>query len=152
MPSVSAVAADQFVVNFKFMLGERIIERDNFYVENTQHLWTKGINRTYVKLSCIQNESGELEKRFLMSEIFTGFRIIHILDGDEVKLTVVRKTALPVLKEIRALADDECRELSPVTTITTRQYTLSAKTGVSEQHTFDENLTLHLKLSEIASH
>ncbi|MCW8934329.1 MAG: hypothetical protein OQK98_06360 [Gammaproteobacteria bacterium] len=99
MPSVSAIAAGiaagQFVVNFKFILAERIIERDNFYVENTQHLWFKGINRTYVKLNCIQNKSGEIEKRFSMSEIFTGFRIIHILDGDEVKLTVVRRTALP---------------------------------------------------------
>ena len=151
MPPVSAVAAEQFIVNFKLTQGKRVIERDNFYVEKTQHLWTKGINRTYVKLSCIKNKSGELEKKFSMSEIFTGYRIIHILDGDEVKLTVVRKTVVPALKEIRTLADNECRELSPITTIITKQYKLSTKTAVSEEHAFDDKLTLHLKLNEIAS-
>jgi len=149
MPSVSAVAAEQFFVDFKIIKDDRKIEWGKFYVTNKQHVWSKGLKRTYAKVSCVHRVSGKQQKTVSMIDLFSGVRVTHKLDGGEVKLKVVRNTAQPVLKEIRALGKDECRELSPIVTTITQHYSLPAKTGVSEQYVFSEKLTFNVKLYEM---
>ena len=147
--SVSAVAAEQFFVDFKIIKDDRKIEWGTFYVENKQHVWSKGIKRTYAKASCVQRASGKQQKTVSMIDLFSGVRVTHKLDAGEVKLKVVRNTVQPVLKEIRALGKDECRELSPIVTTITQHYSLPAKNGVSEQYAFSEKLTFNVELHEM---
>ena len=148
MSSFSVASADQFFLDFTINQGDRKNEGGKFFVSNNQYVWSKGTKRTYAKVRCMKKSSGQ-HQSFSMLDLFSGVRITHELDGGEVKLTVVRNTVQPVLKELRSLAKDECRELSPIVTTTTQQYSFPAKTSKGIQYAFGEKYTFNVKLNEI---
>jgi len=151
IPTAFANGSEQFLLDFKITQGERKIEMGKFFVNNKQHVWSKGVKRTYAKVSCLQQSSGKIQKTFSMLDLFSGVRIMHLLEGDKVKLTVTRNTVQPALKEIRALGKNECKNLSPIVTTTTQHYTLPAKAGANEQYAFGKNSTFNANIIVIDS-
>ena len=114
-----------------------------------QHTWSKGLQRSYLKLRCKQLESGKTEKLLSTVDHFDGFRVTHQLAENEVVLTVVRTIVQPRLTEIRALAKNECKDLSPIVTTTTLSFTLPAVDGNTESCPFGENMIFRATLQSL---
>ena len=128
------------------------------YVLNAHHLkdrphaapcnhpgpWSSGLERSYLKLRCIQKKSGKMQKQFSTMEHFSGLRVTHGLAGQEIELTVVWDVVQARLMEIRALSKEECKELSPVVTTATETFRFPAKSGLDESVPFGENIVFRV--------
>ena len=111
-----------------------------------QNIWSKGLKRSYLKLRCNLNESGRLQKFYSTVDYFSGLRVTHQLAENEVVLTVVRTVVQPRLTEIRALAKNECKDLSPIVTTTTLSFSLPAVDGNTESRPFGEDMIFRTAL------
>jgi len=145
----TASAAERFQLNFALTQGENTIERGVAFITEKQRTWNKGLQRSYLKLRCQQQDSGKTQKLYSTVDHFAGLRVTHQLTGDNVELTVVRSEVQARLVEIRALAKSECKDLSPIVTTTTLTYSLLAKDGVSESRPFGENMAFRVRLQSI---
>lgn len=137
----SAHAAERFLMDFEFTAGDKIIDRGKAIVSQKKYTWSKGIERSFLKLSCRQNRSGKMEKVFSTVDYFTGLKVTHQLVGKNLELNVMRNVVQPRLTEIRALPKGECQELSPLVTTTTKTYHFPAKHGANESRPFDDHTT-----------
>jgi hypothetical protein len=145
----TASAAERFQLNFELTQGEKTIERGVAFITQKPRTWYKGLQRSYLKLRCQQQESGKTQKLYSTEGHFAGLRVTHQLTGDSVELTVVHSEVQARLTEIRALAKSECKDLSPIVTTTKQTYSLLAKDGMSESHDLGENMAFRVKLQSI---
>ena len=147
--TISASAAERFSLKIDLAQGEKVVERGRALVSQKQRTWSKGLQRSYLKLRCKQLESGKTEKLLSTVDHFDGFRVTHQLAENEVVLTVVRTIVQPRLTEIRALAKNECKDLSPIVTTTTLSFTLPAVDGNTESRPFGENMIFRATLQSL---
>ncbi|MCW9013132.1 MAG: hypothetical protein OQL06_05055 [Gammaproteobacteria bacterium] len=148
---ISASGAERYILDFKLNQGQKKIEWGKSFVTSKKYTWNKGLKRTYLKVRCEQQASGKTQKSLSLIDQFSGLRITHQLEGNEVKLTVVRDVVQPRLTEIRALGKDECREISPGVTTTSQSYSFPARPGTSEQRLFGEDMTFQITLQLIGA-
>ena len=146
---VSAHAAERFLLSFEFAKGDKIIERGKPIVSQNQRVWKKGLQRNFLKLSCGQDKSGKLKRIYSTVDYFTGIEITHQLVENYIELTAIRTVAQARLPEIRALKENECKELSPLITSTTKTYKIPAENGFEKTYPYDENINFHAKLQSI---
>jgi len=147
--TTSVHATEQFQLSFELIQSEKMLERGMAFVSQKPRTWSKGLQRSYLRLRCRQQESGKIQKSYSTEDHFAGLRVSHQLAGDKVELTVVRNVIQPRLIEIRALSRSECTDMSPIVSTTTQTYSVSAKDGVSESRPFAENMAFRIKLQSI---
>lgn len=138
-----------YVLNFNLSSNDELLYRGEINVSTTPHTWSKGLQRSYLRLRCHQQESGKVEKLYSTIDHFAGFRVTHQLIEKSVKITATYSTIEPRLTEIRALPKGECRDLSPIVTSTTEVYSLSAKETVDESLSFGQNKRFKVKLQRL---
>ena len=141
-------ATERFSLSFELNQSEKMIEQGRAVVSGKQRTWSKGLQRSYLKLRCNQLESGKTEKLFSTVNHFAGLRITHQIAGDKVELSVVRNVVAPRLAEIRALARNECKDLSPIVT-TTKTYSFPAEDGINESSPFGESLVFRATIQSV---
>ena len=129
--------------------ADKLIDRGNAIISHKQKTWRKGLKRSYLKLQCDLKEQGKLKKMYSTEDHFDGLRVTHQLAGNNVELTVVRTVVQPRLVEIRALARNECKDLSPVVTTTTQTYSFAAEHGLDESSPFGENIIFRVALQSV---
>lgn len=144
-----ANATERFFLNFELTLGEKKVEWGAIHVSMRAHTWSKGLQTSYLKLSCHRHESGKTEKLYSIEDHFSGLRITHQLTEKNIVLTVVRKSVQPRLIEIRALSKDKCKDLSPIVTTTTETYSFPVTDGVDESNPFGENMKFRVILQAL---
>ena len=142
---------EPFSLKFELIHADKTIEWGRAVVGEQQRTWSKGLQRSYLRLRCSQEESGKTGKFLSTTNHFSGLRVTHQLVGDRVELTVERNIVKPRLKEIRALARNECKDLSPVVTRTTRNYSFPAVEGASESYPFGEDMVIRLTLQSVVN-
>lgn len=145
----SASAAERFLLEFELTKGESSIESGKVFITQKQRTWSKGLQRSYLRLRCQPEVSGEVKKLYSTVDHFAGLRITHQLAGDNIALTVVRSLVQPRLTEIRALARSECKDMSPIVTTTTQSYSIFAKDGDSASRPFGEQMAFRIRLQSI---
>ena len=144
--AASVNAAERFLLNLELTQGKNKIEMGRTFVSQKPHTWSKGSKRSYLKLGCHQQESGKTQKLYSTVDHFAGLRVTHQLAGNNVELTVVRNVVQPRLVEIRALAKNKCKDLSPIVTTISESYIFPAKDGIDEARPFGENMTFRVTL------
>lgn len=145
----NAYAAERFLMDFEFTAAENTVDRGRAIVSQKKYTWTKGIERSFLKLSCRQKKSGEMEKIFSTVDYFTGLKVTHQLVGTNLELNIIRIIVQPRLSEIRALPEGACKDLSPLVTTTAQTYSFPAKRDTDESRPFDEYTIFHAKLQPI---
>ena len=141
-----ASATERFSMGFELTQAGKMVERGRAMVSEKQRTWSKGLQRSYLRLRCNKLESGKTEKLKSTVDHFSGLRVTHKLAGGKVELTVVRTVVKPRRIEIRALDKNECKDLSPIVTTTTQTYSFTAEEGVNESHPFGENMIFRATL------
>ena len=142
-------ATERFSMSFELTQSDKMIERGRALISGKQRTWSKGLQRSYLKLRCNQLQSGKTEKLLSTVNHFAGLRITHQIAGDKVELSVVRSVVTPRLVEIRALARNECNDLSPIVTTTTKTYSFPAADGINESSPFGESLVFRATLQSV---
>lgn len=146
---IGAHAAERFLLDFEFTAGKKTLERGKAIVTPKKHTWNKGLERSFLKLDCGLTKSGKMKKLYSTVDYFTGLRVTHQLAENNIEITVVRTKVQPRLTEIRALSEEECKDLAPIISTTTQTYIFPAKHGVDESHSFDEQATFRARLHSI---
>jgi len=149
-PSFTAVAADQLLLDFKILQAERKIEQGKIMVTDKKHVWSRGLKRTYVKIRCVENSTGKIHKSYSMVDLFSGVRVTHQLDSNQIKLSVVRTTVQPRLQEIRALEKNECKDLSPIVNTISQDYTLPLNIDTNHQQAFGDKMIFQMSIHRIS--
>ena len=149
MTMTSLIAAERFMVDFELLKGKRVIESGRLLVTEKSRTWGRGLTRSYLKLSCQQNESGKVEKRYSNVDQFSGFTVKHRIVDNNLELIAERSSIKPRLIEIRVVAKNDCKELAPVVTSTRQIYSIPAVGGTKESHPFDEKTTFRVTLKAI---
>lgn len=149
LASTHASAAERYRLQIDLRQGETIIERGRALVTEKQRTWSKGLQRSYLKLQCKQLESGKKSKSLSSVDHFAGLRVTHQLVKDNVELTVVRIAVQPRMAEIHALTKNECKDLLPIITKTTLTYSFPAGNGNSEARPFGESMIFRAALQSI---
>ena len=144
--ATSAIAEEQFLVNFELVKGGTIVERGKILVSEKPHIWSKGLKRSYLKLHCQQKETGGVQKLYSTVDLFYGLSVSHQRVEDNIQLTVVRSMIKPRLAEIHALAKNECSDMSPVVSKVTQTYSYSAKATFNEQRPFSEDISFRVTI------
>lgn len=147
--TISAHAADRFLMDFELLQGDKLIERGKAIVSQKQYTWNKGIQRSFLQLSCQRTASGKLEKVYSTVEYFTGVSVTHQLLEETIEFTVLRRVVQPRLAEIRALSADECEELSPLVATTTQTYRLPTTSNGEASFDFGKEMSCRVKLQEL---
>ncbi|MDF1643273.1 MAG: hypothetical protein P1U80_03715 [Pseudomonadales bacterium] len=142
-------AGNPYVLNFDLLSNDKLLYRGEINVSNKPHTWSKGLQRSYLRLSCHQQESGKVEKLYSTVDHFSGFRVTHQLVEKSVEITATHSTIQPRLAEIRALPKGQCMDLSPIVTTTTEVYSLPAKETVNESLSFGKNMRFKVKLQRL---
>ena len=144
--ATSVIAADQFLLNFSLVQDGNILERGNILVSQKSHTWSKGLKRSYLKLRCQQMETGKIQKLYSTVDHFDGFSVNHQLAGNYIELTVVRSTVKPRLAEIHALPKSDCKDMSPIVTTVSKDYSFPAIDGTKESRSFSEKTTFQVTI------
>lgn len=142
--SFTTIADDRYLVKFELLLVDKKLEWGRTIVSQKRNVWKKGYLSSYLKLSCHEHEPGKYEKRISTVDHFDGLLVTHQLISDKIEITVHRSIITPRLKEIRALAKNECKNLAPIIKEHTDTYTLPAKHGSSETFLFGDELKFHI--------
>lgn len=142
-------ATERFSLKIDLTQSEKVVERGMALVSPKRRTWSRGLQRSYLKLRCNRLESGEMEKLLSTVDHFAGLRVTHQLTENEVVLSVVRTVVQPRQLEIRALAKNECKELSPIVTTTTLSFRLPAEDGKSESRPFGEKMVFRATLHSV---
>lgn len=144
-----AGATERFSMGIELSQAGKVIERGRVLVSGEQHTWSKGLQRSYLRLRCNELDSGKTKKLFSTVDHFSGLRVTHQSVGNNVDLTVVQTSVQPRLAEIRALARDECKELSPIVTTTRQTYRFAAEDGMHESRPFGEGMLFLVTLRSL---
>jgi len=144
-------AAERFILDFKLLQENKPVESGKFFVTQKQHVWSKGLKRSYLTSRCEKLASGKTSKSLTLATHFSGMQITHQLEGNKINLTVVRNVVQPRLTEIRALGKDECKDISPDVSTVSQNYSLPATPGMNDSQIFGKDITLHIKLHLLAS-
>ena len=143
------VAAERFLVNFDLFKGKSLIESGRLLVSEKPKTWSKGLKRSYLKLTCHKNESGRVEKRYSNVDHFSGFKVKHRIVDNTVELIAERSSVKPRLIEIRVVAKNECKELAPIVTTTRQTYSYPAMGVISESRPFDDKMTFQVTIKSM---
>lgn len=133
-------ATKRYYINFALMQNDVVINRGNDYATTKKHTWSRGMKRSYLKLSCDKTAPGKMIKLFSTVDHFAGLRVTHQLVEDRIELTVVRSMVQDRRIEIHDLPKDQCDDLAPVLTTVTETYSFPAKHGTSEVRGFGETM------------
>lgn len=147
--SISVYAAERFLMDFEFTAGEYTVDRGKAIISDKKHTWNKGIERSFLKLTCEQKKTGKIEKIYSTVDYFTGLSVTHQLVDNNVEITVVRSAVQPRLTEIRALPEGECKDLSPLVTTITKSYIFPAKNDTDESRPFDAATTFRVQMQSL---
>ncbi len=147
--TATANSAERFALKVELTQGEKLIERGNSIVTRKAYTWSKGVKRSYLRLRCDLTKPGKLGKLYSTVDHFAGLRVTHQLTEDGVELTVVRTIVQPRLTEIRALAMNECKDLSPIVTSTTLSYNFPAQDGSTETRLFGTDMNFRTTLQSV---
>ena len=140
----SVFAQDQYLATFELDRGINDIYRGKILISEKHHTWSKGLKRSYLRMSCKQTESGKVRKLYSTEDHFAGLRVSHQLVANRVEITVSHTTVKPRLAEIHALPKGECKELLPVVTTVTQKYSFTSTDGARETWQFSENVTFRI--------
>ena len=142
--TTTAIATEQFLLNFELVKGGTIIERGKILVSQKPHTWSKGLKRSYLRLRCQQKKTGEMQKLYSTVDHFNGLSVRHQLVANNLELTVVRSAVKPRLAEIHALSKSECKDMSPIVTKVTQSYSYPAIGITKESRPFSDNITFRI--------
>lgn len=140
----SVFAANQYLATFELKRGVTEIDRGKILVTDKRQTWSRGLKRSYLLLRCQPSETGKIQKLLSTEEHFSGLTVSHQLVDGNVDITVRRSSVTPRLDEIHALPKGECKELLPLVTIVTKQYSFSASEGARGTWLFSENATFRI--------
>jgi len=79
--------ASPYVLNFDLSSNDKLLYRGEINVATTPQTWSKGLQRSYLRLRCHQQEPGKVEKLYSTVDHFAGFRVTHQLVEKNVKIT-----------------------------------------------------------------
>ncbi|MCW9023655.1 MAG: hypothetical protein OQK73_03135 [Gammaproteobacteria bacterium] len=144
-----ANATEEFLVKFELIQGARKIEAGRFLVSQESKTWSKGLRQSYLTLSCHKNKSGGTEKRLSLKDHFSGLKISHKLEGENIEARVMHTKIQPQLVKIRELPKNKCQELSPIITTTSESYIIPAKDNFIESYIFGEDMTFKITLTSL---
>jgi hypothetical protein len=147
--TATANSAERFAMKIELTQGEKLIERGNTIVTGKAYTWSRGLERSYLRLRCDLTKPGKLIKLYSTIALFDGLRVTHQLKGDSVELKVVRSIVQPRLTEIRALKKTECKDLSPIVTTTTLSYSFPAQDGMTETRPFGNDMMFRSVLQSV---
>ena len=136
----SVLAESQFLLAFDLTQNGKTLERGHALVSKKQHVWRRGFKRSYLKLSCHQTDSGKLQKLYSTVDHFSGLRVTHQLVENNAVLTVFYNVVQPRLSAIRALANSECKNMSPLVITTTKTFRFAVKMDHNGTHTFGKGM------------
>lgn len=142
-------AADGFQLNFEFTYSDGRIERGKFYTTNKQHSWQKGLEQSYLKLTCRTHSDGRIERLYSTIDYFSGLRMIHKIVGDEIEISLLHQTVQSRLTEIRELPKKKCRELLPIVNTKSEIYRLKAVDGGEDTRAFGDKMSLRVTIQKI---
>jgi hypothetical protein len=142
-------ANEVMLLDFKLSQGDQAIEHGRLNVTREPNIWSKGIKRSYLKLRCEKESSGKLSKLFSTEDHFHGITLTHRISAQKVFIKLEQNLVQPRLIEIRALGRNECREMSPVVTTTSENYSLPAKDNVSEKFRFGDRMNFEVMLNSL---
>jgi len=145
----SANAKNLLAIKFELIQDKKILERGNTFVAQKKSTWKKGHTQRYIKLNCHQLPSGIIEKKITSEDHFTGLRVSHQIVEEYVELKVDRNIVNSRLKEIRALNKNDCKNLAPIMTKTSKTYLFPAKPGIDETRLFNNNLKFRIMIRSI---
>ncbi|MBC8210685.1 MAG: hypothetical protein H8E21_06410 [Gammaproteobacteria bacterium] len=148
--SAGTVQANEvMLLDFKLSQGDELIEQGRLNVTREPHTWSKGVKRSYLRLRCEKESSGKLSKLYSTEDHFHGITLTHRVSAKKVVIKLERNLVQPRLIEIRALGKNECREMSPVVTTTSENYSLPATDNVSEKFNFGDKMSFSVVLNRI---
>ena len=145
----SVYAGNPYVLNFDLLSNDKLLYRGGINVSNKPHTWSKGLQRSYLRLRCHPQESGKIEKLYSTVDHFAGFRVTHQLVEKNIKITATYSNVQPRLAEIRALPKGECMDLSPIVTTTSEVYSLPTKETVDESLPFGKSMIFKVKVQRL---
>lgn len=140
------LASERFILKFELPISKSKTEKGMIIVSPKAFTWNHGLERSYLTLECETLKPGKQRKQYGTEEHFTGLKVTHKLIDQDIELTVTYTTGIPRLKEIRALADEECKELKPIISTTHETYRFPAINGLKKSFPFGETMQFHIKL------
>ena len=115
--SISTANANNLLaIKFELIQDKKITVSGNTFVSQEKSTWRKGYKQRFLKLNCQQLPSGDINKQISSENHFAGLRISHQIVGDYIELNVERNIVKSRIKEIQALDNKTCKNLSPIIT------------------------------------
>jgi len=133
-------AKERLMINFELMQDKVIVEQGFVLVTSTLRGWNKGMQTSYLKLTCKPLANGKVEKLFSTVNLFDGLKVTHQKLGDSIELTVVLNNVTSRFNEIHNLPANQCKDMSPVLTTTVETYQFDTKKGVLESRAFGDSM------------
>ena len=146
----TANAADRYSLDFKLSKGDKNIERGKLIISKTPSSWRRGLKRTYLKLRCVEQQSGKIQKSLSIEDFFTGLDIFHQLHKNNIILKVVHTDVQSRFTEIHALKDNECKDMAPIIKKTVQKYNFQVTNNIKQTEPFGENMSFQVNLKDIA--
>lgn len=146
--STGAAADDKWIMSFELASEAKTLYRGNILLAGKKMSWSKGLQRSYLRLRCEQKDAKEVLKTYSTVDLFDGLRLSYQLVENKVKLSVTHSTVKSRLAEIHALSSGECREMLPIVTSATQSYSLPVN-GSGETLLFSEDVTFKYTLQPL---
>ena len=139
--SHTASANEKFMINFELLQGKTQLEQGSLPTSKKLVGWNKGRQKSYLRLSCNQQDNGNAEKLLSTIDLFDGLKITQKTLGDLIELTVVFNKVTSSNLAIRALDKNECVELAPTVDTITETYRFVAHKGLEQDQPFGQFMT-----------
>lgn len=142
----TAFATERYLLDFELIKNENIIEMGKLLISNSQHSWRKGLKQSYLKIRCVKQQSGEIQKSLSTEDFFAGLEISHQLHKNNVVLKIVHTDVQSRRSEIHALKKDECKAIAPIITTTKQTYSFQSIENVNQTKAFGESMLFQVNL------
>jgi len=139
-------ADNRYLLSFELAHNGKNLKIGKTLVTREKHTWSSGLKRSYLKIRCEQQKSGEVKKLYSTVDLFAGLLVFHQIVKNHIELKVSYNIIQPGLNEIRDLKNHECKDLSPFVTTITKNYRLLANGKHKASHTFGKNMIFKTSL------
>lgn len=134
---------ERLMINFELMQDKVMVEQGFVLVTKRLRGWNKGMQASYLKLTCKPLANGKVEKLFSTINYFDGIKVTHQKVGDTIELMVKRSKVTSRFTEIHNLPTNQCKDMAPVITTTVENYTFGTQKGVTESRPFGSSMTFN---------
>ena len=143
---------ERFFVHFTLLDSGQEIERGTLITSAKRKTWTKGLKRSFLRLTCQEDAKGTVSKHFSTEDHFSGLLITHQHVGNHLQLQLTRTDVVPRATEIKQLKKQECRELAPLVTQVQAAFDLEARDVKAASLSIGEGLIFQYSIYPILGH